>query len=361
MRKNDWKKRIVATFLTITMAAACLDSGCGQEEGTETKEKEEKQTPDGIYLYGEAHSNECIQKQELKIWNDFYEEGMRDLFYEIPYYDAEILNIWMREENDEILDMLWENWSGTSGGEIESYNFFKSLKKECPGTVFHGTDIGHDYRTSGQWYLDYLEERGQRDSGKYRKTQKNIEQGEYYYGHSSDAIYRENKMVENFIEEYENLNGASIMGIYGGAHTDIDAMDYMTGTVPCMANQLYEKYGDRLHTKDLSGKEPIATEKIEVDGKKYQASYFGRFDGSTVSDGYESADYWRLEDSYTDFKGATVGEEVWNQNGFPMKLKSKQVYMVELTKEDGTVEPKYFRTDPNSFKKIGAVKEIVLN
>ena len=35
--------------------------------------------------------------------------------------------------------------------------------------------------------------------------------------------------------------------------------------------------------------------------------------------------------------------------------------MVEFTKEDGTVERKYFRTDPNSFKKIGAVKEIVLN
>ena len=42
-----------------------------------------------------------------------------------------------------------------------------------------------------------------------------------------------------------------------------------------------------------------------------------------------------------------------------MKLKAKQVYMLELIKEDGSVERKYFRTDQNSFKKMGYVKEIV--
>lgn len=241
-----------------------------------------------------------------------------------------------------------------------------SLDKKYPETVFHGTDIGHDYRTSGQWYLDYLEEHGQKDSEDYQETQENMEQGKYYYDHSADPVYRENKMAENFIEEYETMDEAPIMGIYGGAHTDIEGMDELTQTVPCMANQLYEEYGDRLHATDLSGhsdygeeKDPIITEEMEVQGKTYQASYFGRFDASFVGEEYEEVDYWRLENAYQDFKEEPLDGEIWDEGYFPMKLKAKQVYMLELIKEDGSVERKYFRTDQNSFKKMGYVKEIV--
>ena len=169
MKKKGWNKRVFVAILVIVMAAACF--GCGHETGVGAEEKQEEQKPDGIYLYGETHSNEYIQKRELEIWGDFYKEGMRDLFGEYPYYDAKLLNMWMQAEDDEILYMLWKNWSGTNGGEIETYNFFKSIKEKYPETVFHGTDIGHDYRTSGQWYLDYLEEHGQKDSEDYQETQ----------------------------------------------------------------------------------------------------------------------------------------------------------------------------------------------
>jgi len=33
-----------------------------------------------------------------------------------------------------------------------------------------------------------------------------VKQGKYYY-ENSDDVYRENKMVENFIREYDALNG----------------------------------------------------------------------------------------------------------------------------------------------------------
>lgn len=366
MKKKGWNKRAFVAVLVIVMATACF--GCGHETGAGAEEKQEKQKPDGIYLYGETHSNEYIQKRELEIWGDFYKAGMRDLFVEYPYYDGMLLNMWMQAEDDEILDMLWKNWSGTSGGKIETYNFFKSIKEEYPETIFHGTDIGHDYKTSGRWYLDYLEEHGQKDSEDYQKTQENMEQGKYYYDHSADPVYRENNMAENFIEEYETMDEAPIMGIYGGAHTDIDGMDELTQTVPCMANQLHEEYGDRIHTTDLSGysdygeeKDPIITEEMKVQGKTYQASYFGRFDASFVGDEYEMVDYWRLENAYKDFKEASTGSEIWSEDSFPMKLKAKQVYMLELIKEDGTVERKYFRADQNSFKKMRCVKEIVLD
>lgn len=336
--------------------------GCGHQEDKKT---EEITKPDGIYLYGEIHVNTNIMKKELELWGEYYDKGMRDLFVELPYFDAQIMNIWMQSDNDDIFDMFFQNSQGTAGGTPEYQNFWKKLKRDYPETILHGTDIGHEYATTGQWYLNYLEEHGQKDSEEYRKTQENIEQGKYYYDHYEDDPYRENKMVENFVEEYETLGDIPVMGIYGDAHTDIDAMDYMTGTVPCMANQLHEKYGDKLHTESLKEyawiTEPLKTETIEVDGKDYKADYFGKSSTFSDQDGWHSMKCWRLEEAYQDFKEAPLSGEMWDQESFPMKLKAKQVYVVEINHNDGTVERKYFRTDPNSFKKMGYVKEFMLD
>jgi len=40
-------------------------------------------------------------------------------------------------------------------------------------------------------------------------------------------------------------------GIYGNAHTSLDAMDF-TDSVPCMANQLKDIYKDIIYSEDLS-------------------------------------------------------------------------------------------------------------
>jgi len=46
--------------------------------------------------------------------------------------------------------------------------------------------------------LKYLEENNLKDSEKYRLAHEAVKQGKYYY-ENSDDVYRENKMVENFI------------------------------------------------------------------------------------------------------------------------------------------------------------------
>ena len=51
-------------------------------------------------------------------------------------------------------------------------------------------------------------------------AQEAIEQGKFFYEHSDD-VYRENKMAENFIREFDRLTGENVMGIYGGAHTGL--------------------------------------------------------------------------------------------------------------------------------------------
>lgn len=203
-----------------------------------------------VYLYGESHGNEKVLDKELEIWQKHYDLGYRHLFVELAYYHGELLNLWMQSNDDKILNELFEDWQGTAGYNEYSYNFYKSIKESCPETIFHGTDIGHQYETSGQRYLKYLEENGFEDSEKYEFTLKSIKQGEIYY-RNNNRLYREKTMTENFIREFESLDGKSVVGFYGASHTDPKASAYGTKDVPCMAKRLYEKYGNSLHTKSL--------------------------------------------------------------------------------------------------------------
>lgn len=169
-----------------------------------------------IMLYGEAHGVKRIMDEELRLWEKYYEEGMRDLFVELPYYDAEFLNEWMKAENNDILNDLFEDSKGTAIYSEDVKNFYKSIKANCPETVFHGTDVGHTYWSTGKRYLECLRANGQEKSEKYTLAKEAIKQGQYFYSHDSDAVYREIMMVENFLREYDKVNCADIMGIYGG-------------------------------------------------------------------------------------------------------------------------------------------------
>ena len=58
----------------------------------------------------------------LSLWSSYYHDnGMRDLFIELPYYTAEYMNLWMKSDNDEILNSLYEDWHGT---DMHSWSWF---------------------------------------------------------------------------------------------------------------------------------------------------------------------------------------------------------------------------------------------
>lgn len=306
-----------------------------------------------IYLYGEEHSQQRILDEELEIWGGYYARGMRDLFVEFPYFDAQFLNLWMKADDDELLNLQFQDWQGTQGGTEVMKNFLKQIKKRYPETVFHGTDVGHTWKSTGARYLAYLEANGQNDTAEYQRALENIEQGKTYYATrqtDSDAAdaYRENKMVENFERSYQELEAerrADIMGIYGAAHiaSSYSRPDYMAG-------QLSETYGGRVHTEDLSMlTEPLATETITVNGKRYTASYFGEEDISKIS-GYKTRKFWRLENAYQDFKDLPTTGEVMGCNNYPMAVETGQVFMVELLNRAGTTETRYYRADGNQLE-----------
>ena len=85
---------------------------------------------------------EAILEKELTLWSSYYHnDGVRDLFVELPYYTAEYMNIWMKSEDNDILDLLYQDWAGTAMYSQEIVNFYKQIKIECPETVFHGTSV----------------------------------------------------------------------------------------------------------------------------------------------------------------------------------------------------------------------------
>lgn len=359
LKANPGKKAIISVTIAAALAALIL-LGYFMMRFTARK----GQSSGEIFLYGETHSVENILEKELELWaSHYHNDGIRDLFVELPYYTAEYMNIWMKSDSDEILDLLYQDWAGTALYSQEVIRFYKQIKEECPETVFHGTDVGHQYDTTGKRFLEYLESAGLQNSRLYRLSRENIEQGQYYYQHS-DSVYREKTMSENFIREFDRLSGAAVMGIYGSAHTNTEAMDYATNSVPCMANRLHKKYGGALHTEDLSSlalnDEAYRTDTIQIDGKEYTALYFGKVDLSAVFPDYQYREFWRLENAYDDFKDNSATGNVLPYNNYPMKVETGQVFVIDYTKADGSVVREYHRSDGNTWQGSFATEEFVV-
>lgn len=314
-----------------------------------------------IYLYGESHGIAKIMDKEYEAWSDYYHnKGMRHLFVEQSYYAAEYLNLWMQSDNDDILEELYQDWEGTPGHVPYTKTYFRKIKSGCPDTIFHGTDVGHQWDITGKRFMSYLEDNNLTGSEMYTLTTEAIQQGERYYS-SHDEVYRENKMTENFIREFEKLGSESIMGIYGAAHTGVNEMELSTKSVPCMANQLHKYYGGNLHTEDLSWMvkdiEPLRVDEITMQGKKYEASYFGKSDLSGFKD-YAFREFWRLEGAYQDASKLPLLGSVLPYDEYPMLIEEGQVFAISYTKTDGSVEREYHLANGNRWKGKNATEQI---
>lgn len=318
-----------------------------------------------IWLYGEAHGEEQILEMELNRWQKHYhEDGMRHLFVEIAYFSAAYLNLWMQSDNDTILYQLFDDWEGTSAGATANMDFYKAVKQACPETVFHGTDIGHQFWNTGSRYLDDLEAWGLMSSDEYVLAQEAITQGRIYYSSSDvDAdIYRENTMTANFIREFEKLNGESVMGIYGSAHINLDGLNY-SGQCDSMGKQLKTRYGELVSSEDLAElvRITVAPERVdtlEINGKSYTAEYYGKTDLSTAFPSYSHREFWRLVDAGEDFAQWTTTGNVLPQSNYPMLIEEGQIYVIRYTLADGSTHTEYHRCDGITFNGQQATVEI---
>jgi hypothetical protein len=349
---------LVASFFILVSCTNDLPQTSQTEESTPSNGQ--------IFLYGETHGSEKVLAKEFELWSDYYHnEGMRHLFVEHSHYTAAFLNIWMKADNDDILNAIYDDWDGTQSQVPAVKDFFRQIKNECPDTIFHGTDVGHQYNTTGERYLSYLRENGMGDSDEYAAAREAIAQGKRFYGRGeSDFIYREDKMAENFIREFDKLNGESVMGIYGSVHTPVDGMAHTSNTHPGMANQLRERYGEKVHSEDISGlalnNEPLKIETISVCEKEYEAFYFGEQDISSFGLDYKKREFWRLGNAYDDFADKPKTGDVLPYNNYPMVIETGQVFVIDYEKTDGSVVRMYYRSDGNEWNEMPATEQFVI-
>lgn len=304
-----------------------------------------------VYLYGESHGVERILKKEYELWKDYYNRGMRHLFVELPYYTAEFLNIWMKAEDDTILLKLQKNSEGTASDTPHTLEFYRKIKKSCPDTIFHGTDLGHQYDTIGEDFLKYLEEQNLIGTENHTLTKAAIKQGKIYYKYDKDPIYRENKMVENFIRELDKVGNTDIMGIYGAAHTGITDNNF-TNEVINMANQL-NMVVPAIESTDLGPYKkitaPLRVDIIEINGKSYTALYFGRQDLNGFNN-YEYREFWLVEEAYSVYNKHFKTKDFLPTDNYPMKITTGNLYRVLYKDLDGKESSSYYISTGKKWK-----------
>lgn len=306
-----------------------------------------KPTNNKAYLYGETHGNSLILEKEFEIWNDYYhKDNLRHLFVELPFYTAEYMNIWMQEDDDKILDQLFEDMKDTLADTQESKEFYIKIKEQCPETVFHGIDVGHQYQTTGKRFSEYLSKNNLEKTEEYKITQEAIEQGKKYYDENNND-YRETMLVDNFKHEFNKLSNENIMGIFGSLHTNIGGN--ITDTTKNMATQLTEHYGDNITSESLVhfAKEidSLKTDVLTLGLKEYEAEYFGKEDMSAWLPNYSHREFWKLVNAFDYFKDAKPTENVLPQSNYPMNLEKNNIYIVDYTMKDGTLKREVHRYD----------------
>lgn len=334
-------------------------------EETDLPRTDENAEGTQILLCGETHSDaDCIAR-ELELWDRCYRSGVRDLFIETPYYTAQFLNRWMCADSDEILDRLYEDAAGTQIHSQTAFDFYRTIKRDYPETVFHGTDVGHQYESTGRRYLALLEEEGLTETQDYALAQEAVEQGKIFYvtgtnGPDQDHAYRERTMTENFIRELDSLSGKPVMGIYGTMHTATGGLD-LSGTTPNMIGQL-RQLRPRLDIEsvDLTLREELYRENLTVGGKSYEAVYFGMQDLSATLPAYRYREFWRLEDAYEDCLIWPTSGDVLPYNNYPMEVEEGQVFVIDYTMKDGTVVRKYYRSDGLFWRGMPSTSEFLV-
>lgn len=316
-----------------------------------------------IYLYGEIHGKEVILNKEFELWKQYYDEaGMRHLFIEASYPKAQLLNLWMIEEKNVLLDDLIT----TDYNPEAIKEFYRRIKEECPETIFHGFDIGKGFTSHGINYRNYLKENGLVDSEMYEQNEAAIQQ-EKYYRNTKDDLYREEMIVENLIREFDQLKDKDIMGIIGSTHIKLETFIRESQTIESMGMQLTRIYEDRLQIVNLENEllkalidEPLKIDQMEVAGKLYTAEYFGKneYTNSNVIIAYE---FWQLVDAYEDFKNAEMTGELITALNYPMKIEENQVYVVIALLKDNTTMRYYALSDGEIQNDLLVTKMFILN
>lgn len=121
-----------------------------------------------------------------------------------------------------------------------------------------------------------------------------------------------------------------------------------------------KRYGDSIHSEDLAWLakeiEPQRIDTITVNEVGFKASYFVKQD-LTGFKNYSYREFWRLENAYEYFKDKKKTGDVLPYDNYPMLIETGQVFVIDLTKTDGTVERVYYQSSGYIWKGMPSTEE----
>ena len=112
---------------------------------------------------------------------------------------------------------------------------------------------------------------------------------------------------------------------------------------PKVSLKIFPRLIFQIIVKEVS--QMIKTDKITVNGKEYEASYFGEQDMTSWTEDYLKREFWRLENAYEDFKDKQTTSTVIPYNNFPVNIEIGQVFAIVRTKKDGSTKRNFYRSD----------------
>ena len=103
-------------------------------------------------------------------------------------------------------------------------------------------------------------------------------------------------------------------------------------------------------------------DRMIINEKEYEASYFGEADMSSWSSEFSKRKYWRLENAYDDFKDKPKLEQVLPYNNYPpINIEVGQIFVIDYYKSNETVERKYYIADGSVWNDMPCTREFVLD
>lgn len=94
----------------------------------------------------------------------------------------------------------------------------------------------------------------------------------------------------------------------------------------------------------------LRVDRFQIGDKEYEASYFGRQNLADRFPELVCREFWRLEDAYDDLKDCPALNNVLPCDNYPMPVAAGQVFVIDITKTDGTLLRQYYRADGDTWQ-----------
>ena len=106
----------------------------------------------------------------------------------------------------------------------------------------------------------------------------------------------------------------------------------------------------------------IRKDKLIINGKEYEASYFGEQDMAEWSEYATKREFWRLESVKGPFENSEMRNDVLPYNNYPsINIEIGQVFVVDYHTREETVDRIYYVADGTVWRDMPSTRRFVIS